>query len=79
MTRAKDSLHLVVPQRFFTSGQGGLGDQHVYASRTRFIPVALLPMVDSITWPVAAPDALGRTDARQVRLDIGARMRSMWR
>jgi DNA helicase-2/ATP-dependent DNA helicase PcrA len=79
MTRAKDSLHLVVPQRFFTSGQSGLGDRHVYASRTRFIPVALLPLFDRITWPLAVPEALGRTDARQIRLDIGARMRSMWR
>lgn len=79
MTRAKDSLHLVVPQRFFSSGQNGLGDRHVYASRTRFIPVALLPLFDCITWPLAPTDASSRTDARQVRLDIGARIRSMWR
>lgn len=79
MTRAKDSLHLVVPQRFFTSGQSGLGDRHVYASRTRFIPPALLPLFDRITWPVVAAQDSGRTDARQVRLDISARMRSMWR
>ena len=38
MTRAKDDLHLVVPQRFFTHGQAAQGDRHVYASRTRFIP-----------------------------------------
>ncbi len=38
MTRAKDDLHLVVPQRFFTHGQNAYGDRHVYASRTRFIP-----------------------------------------
>ena len=38
MTRAKDDLHLVVPQRFFTHGQNAHGDRHVYASRTRFIP-----------------------------------------
>jgi DNA helicase-2/ATP-dependent DNA helicase PcrA len=79
MTRAKDSLHLVVPQRFFTSGQNGLGDRHVYASRTRFIPVALLPLFDRITWPVVAAEVSSRADTRQVRLDIGARMRSMWR
>jgi DNA helicase-2/ATP-dependent DNA helicase PcrA len=79
MTRAKDSLHLVVPQRFFTSGQRGLGDRHVYASRTRFIPVALLPLFDCITWTVAAAEASSRADARQVPLDIGARIRSMWR
>jgi len=79
MTRAKDNLHLVVPQRFFTSGQSGLGDRHVYASRTRFIPTALLPLFERITWPIVAPGTSSRVDARQVRLDIGARMRSMWR
>src|SRR5438034_4387215 len=31
MTRAKDSLHLVVPQRFFTYGQSARGDRHGYA------------------------------------------------
>ena len=78
MTRAKDSLHLVVPQRFFTHGQSAQGDRHVYAARTRFIPAALLPLFECRTWPiaVAAPD---QADPRQVRLDVGARMRSMWR
>ena len=38
MTRAKDHLHLVVPQRFFTHQQSATGDRHVYAARTRFIP-----------------------------------------
>ena len=38
MTRAKNDLHLVVPQRFFTHGQRAEGDRHIYASRTRFIP-----------------------------------------
>jgi len=79
MTRAKDNLHLVVPQRFFTSGQSGVGDRHVYASRTRFLPVALLPLFDRITWPIAAEETSSRADARHVRLDIGSRMRSMWR
>jgi DNA helicase-2/ATP-dependent DNA helicase PcrA len=37
MTRAKDNLHLVVPQRFFTHGQHRQGHRHVYASRTRFM------------------------------------------
>ncbi len=79
MTRAKDSLHMVVPQRFFTSGQKGLGDRHVYASRTRFITVALLPLFDCSTWPVATAEVSSRADARLVPLDIGARIRSMWR
>jgi DNA helicase II / ATP-dependent DNA helicase PcrA len=79
MTRAKDSLHLIVPHRFFTSGQGGLGDRHVYASRTRFVPATLLPLFECAAWPVVAAEASNRTEARLVRLDIGARMRGMWR
>ena len=78
MTRAKDSVHLVVPQRFFTTGQSGLGDRHVYASRTRFIPAALLPLFECTTWPVAAAATSVRAEARQVRLDIGGRVRNMW-
>ena len=78
MTRAKDSLHLVVPHRFFTHGQNAKGDRHVYASRTRFIPSALLPCFESTAWPPAG--ATGRPSERpQVRIDIGARLRAMWR
>ncbi|RUW74401.1 ATP-dependent helicase, partial [Mesorhizobium sp. M4B.F.Ca.ET.049.02.1.2] len=33
MTRAKDRLHLVMPQRFFVHGQAARGDRHVYAAR----------------------------------------------
>jgi DNA helicase-2/ATP-dependent DNA helicase PcrA len=32
MTRAKDELDLIVPQRFFTYNQAKSGDWHVYAS-----------------------------------------------
>ena len=55
MTRAKDDLHLVVPQRFFTHGQNAHGDRHVYASRTRFIPGTLLKHFEAASWPVVAP------------------------
>jgi hypothetical protein len=79
MTRAKDNLHLIVPQRFFTYGQSAQGDRHVYASRTRFIPAALLPLFECSGWPVVVAAAPDRGDPRQVRLDISARMRSMWR
>jgi DNA helicase-2/ATP-dependent DNA helicase PcrA len=79
MTRAKDSLHLVVPHRFFTHGQNAQGDRHVYASRTRFIPAALMPRFECVTWPVAAAQPGGRQDARAIRVDVGAKMRGMWR
>ena len=77
MTRARDSLHLVVPQRFFTHGQNAQGDRHVYASRTRFIPAALMQHFESVTWPLATVGAGRRPDGREVRIDVGAKMRSM--
>ncbi len=78
MTRAKDSLTLVTPQRFFTGGQHAQGDRHVYASRTRFIPATLLQFFETATWPLVSA-AAGERSARQVRIDVGARMRSMWK
>ncbi|MCA1492273.1 ATP-dependent helicase [Ensifer sp. NBAIM29] len=78
MTRAKDSLTLIVPQRFFTSGQHAQGDRHVYASRTRFIPATLLQFFKSGTWPTVSPAASERS-ANQIRIDVAARMRGMWK
>jgi DNA helicase-2/ATP-dependent DNA helicase PcrA len=78
MTRAKDDLHLVVPQRFFTHGQNSKGDRHVYASRTRFIPDRLLGLFDKTTWPLAVAGAT-RAASQGPRIDVGARMRGMWR
>ncbi|WP_208248875.1 ATP-dependent helicase [Rhizobium sp. T1470] len=79
MTRAKDNLDLVVPQRFFTHGQNAQGDRHVYASRTRFIPATLLQFFEVVGWPQARTDGGASHQARQVRVDVGARMRGMWR
>jgi DNA helicase-2/ATP-dependent DNA helicase PcrA len=79
MTRAKDELHLVVPQRFFTHGQNAKGDRHVYASRTRFIPDRLLGLFEKTTWPLAVAGAAARAASQGPRIDVGARMRGMWR
>jgi len=77
MTRAKDDLHLIVPQRFFTHGQAAQGDRHVYASRTRFIPERLLSLFERSSWPAAAAAQSARSMGP--RIDVGARMRGMWR
>ena len=80
MTRAKDHLHLITPQRFFVHGQASQGDKHVYAARTRFIPATLLQFFETAAWPVVAPMSDAERQARhQVRIDVTARMRGMWR
>jgi DNA helicase II / ATP-dependent DNA helicase PcrA len=76
MTRAKDDLHLIVPQRFFTHGQHAKGDRHVYASRTRFIPDRLLGLFERSSWPAVVAGHSARSTGPKI--DIGARMRGMW-
>ncbi len=77
MTRAKDHLTVVVPQRFFVHQQGSGGDRHVYASRSRFIPDGLSARFERTSWPVAAAE--GARGAQPLpRVDLAARMRGMW-
>lgn len=80
MTRAKDDLQLVVPQRFFTHGQAARGDRHVYAARTRFIPASLLGLFEQMAWPIAEHATPARAASGSgIRIDVAARMRGMWR
>ena len=75
MTRAKDQLHLMVPQRFH--GQRSTGDRHIYAQRTRFIPVTMISHFENMSWPPGHQgDATMRRSGAPV--DIRSRMRKMW-
>ena len=77
MTRARDHLHVIVPQRFFVHGQRSNGDRHMYASRTRFIPAALLDHFECSAWPRAAAPGSSVKPAR-TPVDIRGRVRRSW-
>jgi DNA helicase II / ATP-dependent DNA helicase PcrA len=80
MTRAKDQLEIIMPQRFYPHKQTKSGDRHVYAARTRFLPAALLALFEARHWPGASPKAQDAVAARpQIRVDVGARLRDQWR
>ena len=80
MTRARDHLHIVHPLRFYTRVQHRHGDRNVMAPRSRFLPDALLACFER---RVLARPGIGRGGARsarpEVRVDVGARLRDMWR
>jgi len=78
MTRARDHLHVIVPQRFFAHGQRNNGDRHMYASRTRFIPSALLDRFECCAWPRVAT-AQTSTRPPHAPVNIGERVRRTWR
>jgi DNA helicase-2/ATP-dependent DNA helicase PcrA len=79
MTRAKDHLHLVVPQRFFAHQQRGNGDRHMYAVRTRFIPESIVGHFEQRAWPIAAREPGSTAKATTKPIDIGVRVKGMWR
>ena len=79
MTRAKDQLMLLLPQRFYVHQQARRGDKHLYASRTRFIPGALANHFEMRSWLAGGRGSQAGAPRTTATIDIGARMRQMWR
>ncbi len=77
MTRAKDSLTLGIPLRFYVTQQTRNGDRHLYAIRTRFIPKEILNGFEPVYWS-PAPQGNGAVAPAPAPIDVGARMRGMW-
>jgi len=77
MTRARDYLTLLLPQRFYVTQQPRLGDRHVYASRSRFLTDAVCRHFDAQSWPLASKDEPPSRHSG-VQIDLGAAIRSGW-
>ncbi|MEO6013161.1 MAG: ATP-dependent helicase [Devosia sp.] len=77
MTRARDELHLLIPQRFFVTQQAKFGDRHLYAQRTRFITRVMLPLYDDVLWPALKPMS-SELQAMKSNVDLRAQARTMW-
>jgi DNA helicase-2/ATP-dependent DNA helicase PcrA len=78
MTRAKEDLHLIVPQRFYVHQQTGMGDRHVYGSRTRFIPDELATLFEALPKAPELPPLRGAAPAPVAQLDVAARLRKLF-
>jgi DNA helicase-2/ATP-dependent DNA helicase PcrA len=76
MTRARDSLNLLAPQRFYVTQQRRWGDQHLYATLSRFIPPELMGHFECVD-PVPA-GAAPQAEAGPPLLDAGAALRGRW-
>ena len=79
MTRAKEQLHLVVPNRFFIKQQAQMGDRHVYAARTRFISPAMLKHFEECVWISADTAHSKKPMPDSVRILVRERARSAWK
>jgi DNA helicase-2/ATP-dependent DNA helicase PcrA len=78
MTRAKTTLALIHPLRFFVRQQHRLGDRHVFTPRTRFIPDAILDRFERIAPDAPAGDPDRAAAVTAARIDIAGRLRASW-
>ena len=79
MTRAKDELDLVVPQRFYTYQQSKTGDRHVYSCRSRFIPDGIIDSFDCQAWHERVQGSNRTAKKTGATTDVAASLRRMWR
>ncbi|WP_458233018.1 ATP-dependent helicase [Roseateles sp. P5_E8] len=76
MTRAKQHLSLLAPQRYYVRQQHRSGDTHVYATLTRFIPGKVARLFEHVGPTPKPRDAKPAPVAPVV--DVGAKIRGMW-
>lgn len=77
MTRAKTSLHLLAPLRYYVTQQSRRGDAHVYGARSRFLSRAVLAQLDQVTWPEAEA-RLTAPATPAARVDVAGMLRGLW-
>ena len=76
MTRARRHLTLMVPLRYHVTQQPRLGDRHLYAALTRFVPPEVASLFDVVT--PTAPQAGGDPSPTSIDpIDLLARVRSL--
>lgn len=78
MTRAKEHLHLIVPQRFYVKQQPMNGDRHVYATRTRFIPRGMASHFEECVWFSADQSGTRTPMPDSVKMLVRERARKTW-
>jgi DNA helicase-2/ATP-dependent DNA helicase PcrA len=77
MTRAKQQLQLMVPQRFYVTQQSAFGDRHLYASLSRFIPPEVAALFEAVG-PATPPTDELVTLSAAAGIDVAARARALW-
>ncbi|PQP02256.1 ATP-dependent DNA helicase [Massilia phosphatilytica] len=79
MTRAREHLHLIVPNRFFIKQQAQMGDRHVYAQRTRFVTPVMLKHFEECVWTNAETLQVRKPVPDSVRMMVRDRARNAWK
>ena len=78
MTRAKSTLTLIHPLRFFIRQQQRYGDRHVLAPLTRFLPEPILGCFERSSHTRRPVGGDAAAEPGEPRVDVVAKLREMW-
>ena len=80
MTRAKDELDLIAPQRLFTYQRGDDDKPHVYAALSRFIPKSIHDAFELQHWHERpSRSTAGEFQSHVRKVNVAASIERMWR
>jgi DNA helicase-2/ATP-dependent DNA helicase PcrA len=76
MTRAKTSLHLISPLKYYVTQQSRMGDRHVYGAKSRFLTRKVMACFEETSWS----DEKDKIEAaaKSAPVDVAAKLRGMW-
>ena len=78
MTRAKQSLDLLQPLKYWVPEQARHGDKHVYGAKSRFLTARVVKHLEQTCYPPPAPAAAIRQDKRRAIQDIRKKLLERW-
>ena len=77
MTRAKASLDLLAPVKYFVTQQARMGDRHVYGAKSRFLTREVMACLEPVAWSDETSPSHRAARSGNV-VDVAAKLRSMW-
>ena len=77
MTRAKDELDLIVPERSYIRNQFKTDDRYIYGSRSRFIPDSVRRLFECHRWHDRKSES-DRVRSKTRSTDVAANLLRMW-
>lgn len=78
ITRAKQSLHLIQPLKYWVPEQPKYGNKHVYGAKSRFLTQGVVQQLEPIYFPIELQQVAEPTAAYTTVLDIKSRIRQLW-
>jgi DNA helicase-2/ATP-dependent DNA helicase PcrA len=76
LTRAKSSLELIAPLKYYVTQQSRMGDRHVYGAKSRFLTRGVMACFEPIAFGETSESEMAA--GARVPVDVASKLRDMW-